>query len=170
MTLGKIPTVAGLALPRLAEASIPLWTRQSRPQYAFDHAYSRAVFQLHAPLQRNSVRRPYLSSPCLFAQGCFIGHSFGSVVVSWMIASAPECVESVLLLDPVSLMLQEPDVAHNFLYREPGLGSPAVQTFFKYFVATELHVRAMLSSSCSPHSQSCNGANWLELIPPAILL
>ena len=38
-------------------------------------------------------------------------------------------------------MLQEPDVAHNFLYRDPDQGS-AVQAFCKYFVATELHVRA----------------------------
>ena len=40
-------------------------------------------------------------------------------------------------------MLQEPDVAHNFLYRSTDQGS-LVQAFFKYFVATELHVRTIL--------------------------
>ena len=77
-------------------------------------------------------------------QACFIGHSFGSIVISWLLNNAPECVGSILLLDPVSLMLQEPDVAHNFLYRDPAQGS-AVQAFFKYFVATELHVRVTIS-------------------------
>lgn len=60
----------------------------------------------------------------------------------------------MLLLDPVSLMLQEPDVAHNFLYRDPDQGS-AVQAFFKYFVATELHVRAKLSLHDCTHETAC---------------
>ena len=94
----------------------------------------------------------------------------------------------MLMLDPVTFLLQEPDVAHNFLYREvrkqrtaalvlvhfrsknndhftktgsgqtsiktqkesggvvflqPEKGS-VVQAFFKYFVATELHVGTLL--------------------------
>ena len=90
--------------------------------------------------------RRLLPSPRVDGQACFIGHSFGSIVVSWLVNNVPECVGSILLLDPVSVMLQEPDVAHNFLYRSPDQGS-MIQAFFKYFVATELHVRFFSSAS-----------------------
>ena len=43
---------------------------------------------------------------------CFIGHSYGSIVTSWLVARVPECVGSILFLDPVSLMLQEPDISY----------------------------------------------------------
>jgi pimeloyl-ACP methyl ester carboxylesterase len=89
------------------------------------------------------VHSNWLPLPRVDVQACFIGHSFGSIVVSWLVTNVPECVGSILLLDPVSLMLQEPDVAHNFLYRSTDQGS-LVQAFFKYFVATELHVRTIL--------------------------
>ena len=46
------------------------------------------------------------------------GHSFGSVSLTWMIRS-PDLknrVRSMILLDPVSILLSEPDVVVNFLY------------------------------------------------------
>lgn len=46
-----------------------------------------------------------------------IGHSFGSCTVSWLIASKrlPK-IRQVALLDPVAILLSEPDVMVNFLY------------------------------------------------------
>lgn len=50
------------------------------------------------------------------------GHSFGSCQLAWMIKS-PEIsrmVRSLILLDPVSILLSEPDVVVNFLYAGGG--------------------------------------------------
>ena len=48
-----------------------------------------------------------------------VGHSFGSCVVTWMIMSKrlPN-IKHVVLIDPVALLLSEPDVMVNFLYAE----------------------------------------------------
>jgi hypothetical protein len=75
----------------------------------------------------------------LASNATFVVHSFGSLVLSWLIARAPTLVAAAVLLDPVSLLLQEPDVAYNFIYRRP---TNAIQWFFKYFVvrAYKLHV------------------------------
>ena len=46
-----------------------------------------------------------------------VGHSFGSCTVSWLIASKQlQNVKQVVLLDPVAVLLSEPDVMVNFLY------------------------------------------------------
>ena len=48
-----------------------------------------------------------------------VGHSFGSVPLTWMICS-PELknrVHQMVLLDPVTIMLSEPDVMVSFLYK-----------------------------------------------------
>lgn len=46
-----------------------------------------------------------------------VGHSFGSCTVTWLLASKrlPN-LKQVVLLDPVSILLSEPDVMVNFLY------------------------------------------------------
>eukprot|EP00986_Skeletonema_menzelii_P009343 scaffold4247_cov139-Skeletonema_menzelii.AAC.1 len=46
------------------------------------------------------------------------GHSFGSCQLTWMINSAQlkSRIRSMILLDPVSILLHEPDVVVNFLY------------------------------------------------------
>ena len=44
---------------------------------------------------------------------------------------------AVLLLDPVAIGLQEPDVCFNFLYK-PVDPRSAIHVFFRYFVSSEL--------------------------------
>lgn len=48
-----------------------------------------------------------------------VGHSFGSCLITWLLASKrlPN-VKQVVLMDPVSILLSEPDVMVNFLYAE----------------------------------------------------
>mmetsp|Transcript_24328 Transcript_24328/g.72474 ORF Transcript_24328/g.72474 Transcript_24328/m.72474 type:complete len:508 (+) Transcript_24328:45-1568(+) len=52
-------------------------------------------------------------------RACFIGHSYGTFVLSWALRARPDIVQRVVLIDPVCLMLSLPDVAYNFLYRRP---------------------------------------------------
>jgi len=52
-------------------------------------------------------------------QVTIVGHSFGSMTTSWFMKYFPERVKHVILIDPVALLLILPDVAVNFLYRNP---------------------------------------------------
>ncbi|CAD7952106.1 unnamed protein product [Amoebophrya sp. A120] len=67
----------------------------------------------------------------------FIGHSFGTFVMAWMIRRRPHLVAYATLIDPVCFRLFSPDIAYNMVYREP---KTWIQTAIQYFVAKEIHV------------------------------
>jgi len=48
-----------------------------------------------------------------------VGHSFGSLPIAWLIRQFPHRVPRCVLIDPVALFLQLPDVCVNFLYKQP---------------------------------------------------
>jgi pimeloyl-ACP methyl ester carboxylesterase len=48
-----------------------------------------------------------------------VGHSFGTITVGWFAKCCPSYTAHLTLIDPVSLLLSQPNVAYNFLYRPP---------------------------------------------------
>jgi hypothetical protein len=47
-----------------------------------------------------------------------VGHSFGSCPITWLIHSPyAHYIRQIVLVDPVSILLHEPDVVTNFLYK-----------------------------------------------------
>jgi pimeloyl-ACP methyl ester carboxylesterase len=50
---------------------------------------------------------------------CFMGHSYGTAVLSWVVRNRKDLVSKAVFLDPICFMLAQPDVAFNFLYRAP---------------------------------------------------
>ncbi|CAE8665102.1 unnamed protein product, partial [Polarella glacialis] len=50
-------------------------------------------------------------------KACFIAHSYGTCVLSWVVRHRRDIVAKAVLLDPVGFLLAQPDVAYNFLYR-----------------------------------------------------
>jgi len=53
-------------------------------------------------------------------QGAVVaGHSFGSIIATWLVMHRPDLVSQIVLIDPVCLLLFLPDVCFNFLYRSP---------------------------------------------------
>jgi len=52
-------------------------------------------------------------------QACFIAHSYGTVVLSWVVRAKKSIVAKAVFLDPVCFLLVQPDVAFNVLYRKP---------------------------------------------------
>eukprot|EP00812_Abedinium_dasypus_P011534 NODE_508_length_1512_cov_347.011668.p2 GENE.NODE_508_length_1512_cov_347.011668~~NODE_508_length_1512_cov_347.011668.p2 ORF type:complete len:324 (-),score=86.26 NODE_508_length_1512_cov_347.011668:178-1149(-) len=48
-----------------------------------------------------------------------LGHSFGSVPVSWLVRHHPARVARCILVDPVAMLLNLPDVCNKFLYKVP---------------------------------------------------
>lgn len=52
-------------------------------------------------------------------RACFVAHSYGTFVLSWVVRERRDLVARAVLLDPVCFLLSQPDVAFNFLYRVP---------------------------------------------------
>ncbi|CCG84762.1 protein of unknown function [Taphrina deformans PYCC 5710] len=67
-------------------------------------------------------------------QALFVGHSLGTVVASWIMHLQPKLCKSVILIDPVCFLLHLPNVAYNFLHREP---ETANHWLYWYFVSNE---------------------------------
>jgi len=96
-----------------------------------------------------------------------IGHSLGSVVISWLIRLAPEhTVKACTFIDPVCFHLFNSSVAANFVYRTP---LTPLDCLVSYFVGKELYVSNAL------HRHFRWDLNWLHPkllreIPTAVVL
>jgi len=54
-----------------------------------------------------------------FTRATFVGHSYGTTWMSYMLHVAPNTVESVVFLDPICFCLYIPTLTKNFVYRQP---------------------------------------------------
>jgi len=72
----------------------------------------------------------------------WVGHSFGSVVLAWVVRQKRSMVRFCSFIDPVCFLLVKPDIAHNFVYRKP---ETPTQLLIHWFVARELHIAHTLS-------------------------
>jgi len=72
----------------------------------------------------------------------FVGHSFGTLVLTWIARHTPHVVSRFTFLDPVCFLLCKHDVAYNFLYKKP---TNATEALMKYFVGQELFISYTLS-------------------------
>lgn len=77
-----------------------------------------------------------------FASAHFIGHSFGSLPLAWMVRRAPSLVRMATFIDPVCFLIIKPDVCHNFLYKK---ASTATQLLSQVLIARELFIAYSLS-------------------------
>lgn len=59
-----------------------------------------------------------------------LGHSFGSLPIAWLIRQHPGLISRCVLVDPVAIFLNLPDVCVNFLYKRPkSLSGKMMQLF-----------------------------------------
>jgi pimeloyl-ACP methyl ester carboxylesterase len=72
----------------------------------------------------------------------FVGHSFGTLVLTWIAKHTPHLASRYTFLDPVCFLLCKHDVAYNFLYKTPTNGAEALMS---YFVGQELFISYTLS-------------------------
>ena len=82
-----------------------------------------------------------------------IGHSFGSILATWVIKTRPDLISHITLLDPVSILLCLPDVAYNFIYRKQS----TIMQFLIYFCASrELTISNLLHRNFIWHNNLLN--------------
>ena len=60
----------------------------------------------------------------------FVGHSLGSVYLSWVAQLRPQLIASAVFVDPIVFLLHHHKVAHAFLYEQPTDSQTAVENFF----------------------------------------
>ncbi|CAE8652555.1 unnamed protein product, partial [Polarella glacialis] len=74
------------------------------------------------------------------ASAHFIGHSFGTVVITWVLRKS-EMATSVVLLDPVCFLLMKHDVLSNVVYSSSVEPLQDFRTaLFQFFVFRELYI------------------------------
>ncbi|CAF0812700.1 unnamed protein product [Rotaria sp. Silwood1] len=72
----------------------------------------------------------------------FIGHSYGTACLSWIVQKCPQYISRLIFLDPICFALFEPYVVYNFVYRIPyQLG----HLYMYYFVCRELGISYVIS-------------------------
>ena len=96
-----------------------------------------------------------------------IGHSFGSFQLTWFLRSGLcNRIDKFILLEPVSILLSEPDVALNYVYGR-GADSALVgesfprSIFIRLFLSSEIFIEHYLRR----HFAWYNSELWLEDIP-----
>ena len=50
-------------------------------------------------------------------QACFVGHSFGCALTTWLLRFDPGVVQSFIQVDPVPILATHPDLCYNALYK-----------------------------------------------------
>eukprot|EP00656_Telonema_subtile_P039196 TRINITY_DN4432_c0_g1_i3.p1 TRINITY_DN4432_c0_g1~~TRINITY_DN4432_c0_g1_i3.p1 ORF type:complete len:302 (-),score=61.10 TRINITY_DN4432_c0_g1_i3:45-950(-) len=88
----------------------------------------------------------------------FVGSSFGTIFVTWMIKRAPACVAAAFLADPVVFLLHSPELCRTVAY--PRLDS-AGAVLQNYFLVGELGI----ASTIHRHFWWFENVLWIEDIP-----
>ena len=58
-------------------------------------------------------------------------------MVAWVVKERADLVERVVLVDPICFLLHLPDLAYNFIYREP---RNWIEWLLWYFASRELYI------------------------------
>jgi len=77
-----------------------------------------------------------------YERAVWMGHSYGSVYVSWILRNNPELATKAVLLDPIVILLNLPAVCFNFVYRKP---ASTVEFGLQYYAARELFISKSMS-------------------------
>ena len=110
-----------------------------------------------------------------------MGHSFGSCQIAWMIKSQgiKNRISSIILCDPVSILLSAPDVVVNFLYRRQGLKDPYngnpnnwLEKILRFINETKIHLVASSELFIEHYLRRnfawYNSELWLQDIPSEV--
>ena len=127
------------------------------------------TMSLGAETQRSIADTQMLVRAMLEADGhasaCFVAHSFGTIIPSWLLNSKERAVrglvKSVVLVDPISLLLFDPAVAYNFVHRSP---ANSIEIMMSYFVSQEMYIAHTLARRFS----WSDAVLFLEDVPPHV--
>ncbi len=73
---------------------------------------------------------------------CFVGHSYGCIVITWVLQDRPQLVSSLVLIEPPCLLLYDHKVCYNFLYKN--LKKP-IEVIARFIAAREISTALSLT-------------------------
>jgi len=87
---------------------------------------ARTVDAIEAALRRHNIQA-----------ATFVGHSLGTIYLSWVARLRPSLLASAVFIDPICFLLHHSKVARSFLYSQPEGIESSVE---HYFVKSELSI------------------------------
>lgn len=155
----------GLPLP-LPTALTPRQTAAAiatAVEKAHENAAAAPKIQYHDSQETDNAGGPQEADSVSAGPGAiYIGQSFGTVVLTWLLRHQPQTVSAALLIDPVVFLIHHAALCYRFLYRPAVTGQ---QQLLRYFAADELHIQHYLRR----HFEWHENALWLEDIPARLL-
>ncbi|RHZ80313.1 hypothetical protein Glove_137g71 [Diversispora epigaea] len=77
-----------------------------------------------------------------FHKATFVGHSMGTAVCAWIVKESRKMVGGLVMIDPIVFLLHYPNVAYNFVYRNP---TAANEHFISFLASRELYISNFFS-------------------------
>jgi len=93
-----------------------------------------------------------------YSKACFIGHSYGTFVVSRICQRYAQYIHSTTLWDPVTMLICHPQLLYNFVYKSPGK-----KELFTAMGAADA-VRVLCSRDLVIAHTFCRRFHWAELM------
>lgn len=75
----------------------------------------------------------------------FMGHSFGSICVAWMVKNRPHRVHKAIFLDPVVFLLFLPKICTSFVYSQPSWRAGVLEWIVHFLGKRELFIAHTLA-------------------------
>jgi len=96
------------------------------------------------------------------AEATFVGSSFGTIFLSWMLQRKPDLVAAAVLSDPVVFLLHHPSVCRHAAY--PDINGPGA-VLQRYFLIGEIGIALTIHR----HFWWFENTLWLEQLPQRLL-
>jgi len=174
-----LPMIFGILKGELSYRHRDLFLFENKPvSYALCFDALSEEDTIHGILEAIDL---HLDDPSTSNNLTLFGHSFGSCQIAWMIKSQgiKNRISSIILCDPVSILLSAPDVVVNFLYRRQGLkdsynGNPntLLEKVVRFVNETKIHLVASSELFIEHYLRRnfawYNSELWLEDIPPEV--
>lgn len=92
-------------------------------------------------------------------KACFVGHSYGTFVCSRICQKYPEAVGSVVVIDPVTMLICHPQLLYNFIYK-----SISVRRLFSVNGGLLDALRLLISRDLTISHAFCRRLHWGEVM------
>ena len=155
------------------------FNRHQPPIFLFENPNISYQLQFDALDEKQTVQGVMEALECnlppRYDKVSVIGHSFGSAQITWLLHGMPQYIGQLILLDPVSILLSEPDVLSNFFHNIKNVNNHYTeqdrpqfhqttklqQTKIQYIASTEISIEYYLKTKFAWF----NSELWLEDIP-----
>lgn len=134
MYLAPTPQLSGRRVTKAIREMLGLHRGTSGPHSLLNEGLGNIVMSATVGADGRDTFDDSFAEP---APATFIAQSFGSCVLGALLKDEPDLVGAALLLDPVAVVLHQPNVCDSFLYKTP---RSVMMIMLHYFCSSELRI------------------------------